>query len=55
MVLIRFFKFLFKGKVNDLEKSLQNDPILKQKTKELHENVDELTKYIEDNWSDHYS
>jgi len=53
-VLTSVFKVIFKGKVNAIEKALRDDPILKQKTKELHKHLDELTKYVEDNFGENY-
>ncbi len=53
-LMTRFFKFLFQGKVNAIERALQDDPILKQKIKEIHEDLDELTEYVEDNFGEKY-
>ncbi len=52
-LLTRFFKFLFRGKVKTIERALQDDPRIKQETKELHRHLDELTKYVNDNIGDY--
>jgi len=53
-ILTSVFKVLFKGKVDVIEKALRDDPILKQQVKKIHKNLDELTKYVEDNFGENY-
>ncbi len=40
-LLNRIFKGILKGQVGQIEQNLKYDPILKQKTKELHKKVKE--------------
>ena len=53
-LITRFFKFLFKGVVNDGERKLKTDPELQRRSKKLQQSVDELQQYMEENFPDEY-